>query len=399
MKGFKIILLIFILLIPPSLNGGDDEDFYARGLNSYLDGRMEEAAVDLRQAHSRDPSDKRARGLLGEVLVIKAGRAFEEGDNKEAFELIKEAREILPGDEKIAGVYYMLDEKLNPQEYSDETAALDEDMFGDMAKREEEKREERVKIIEMPPEKITLRERELLRPIIMASEEKQSVSAVYYILTAGFFLVIILFITGSWIKKLSLINAQTIEKISEESDERVKKMEAELKRLKEKKSREEEEMRRREERRSQKESLREERLKARYRKLLEESVSSGGKPRKVVEPVISSTEKEEEKRKELLRAFEGLKRKNVSSAVGLLKKMSLNNNPWIRLWSAELAASLDSENGRKIVAPLISDPEYAVSKAALKTVKGYLEDKRTTLKEKRFIRELLKNQREEGWVV
>ncbi len=402
MSFLKIALwgLILMLTQLTQLTPAVAEDgHYSRAVNFYLDGQMPQALEALEAAYGQDPSDRRVRGLLSEVLVIKSGRRFEQGDIAGAFEHIKRAREISPKDEKIESVFYMLDEKLNPDKYRVSVSGADEDVFGEIKRETEEKRQERVRIIHSPPQQLTVRERELLRPILVGAAEQTGWSPGYYIAVGTAFLLAVLFITGSWIKRVSAVNAEVIEKIMEKSESRAGQLEAELKRLREREENSGKRQAEEKKRLEREEKLKEERIKAQYHKLLAQARSSGGSPRKVAEPQLSESKRQEKHRRELIKAFEQLKKKNTRSAVNLLKSMSRNENPWVRLWCAQLAAMLDAENARQSLLGLIDDREYGVKKEAIRTLRGFLDDKSTTIKEKRLIREIIDGQRSDGWVV
>ncbi|MGM0568548.1 MAG: tetratricopeptide repeat protein [Elusimicrobiota bacterium] len=400
MKIFKKLISVFFLLFFFAGFSFAQSPHYTRGVNYYLDGRMEDALEALERAYKENPEDKRTKALMGEILVIKAGKAFEEDSFEEAFEHIKTARELAPESKEIEKVFLMLDEKLHPEKYDVSGDEVSENAFSDIKKEQEEKREERVRIIESPPEKITQKEKELLRPIFIDSQEEKSSPLVYYVIFASLFVVlIVLFITFLWIKHFNAVNARVIEKITESSRQSIEKSEAELMKLRRKEEKRRQENKKEAQSRARRQRLKEEKLKAEYGRLVAQARATGGSPRKIAESRITTDEKEEKKRIELLRAFNGLKNKNPSGAVALLKKMAVNPNSWVRLWSAELAGSLDAENGRKALTPLLSDREMAVKKQALKTLRAFLDNKNTPLKQKRIIREIVDKERSQGWVV
>ena len=399
MKVFKIFF--FIIIFAGNIYS-EELDYYSKGVNFYLDGRMEDALKSLEKAHNKNPDNMKIIGLYSEVLVLVGGRHFEKGDYEEALKYISKARKLKPKDEKINRVYTMLDEKLNPEKYKLKAPEDYKDVFSDLKDGHEEKRVERIKIIREPPQKLTVKEIELLRPIIIDGGGGRN-NIMYYILIGGGVLFIgFLFFAGYWVKQIILTSRKNMELVSAGADEKVRKMSDEIKKIKQR-----ELIRLSEESEKEKEaeknlSIREEKLKNEYSTLLKKSLAaekSGMSNLKVLPepeiPVASSSETE----KEIKNSFRDLKKTNYTSAVELLKKMVRDNNPWIRLWSAELCAELNIEEGVEILKFLSADEEYQVKKSVLKVLRRFSESGDVTTRQKEAIKHLIYESRRDGWVV
>jgi len=401
MRVIRYLILIVVGAAFVFTGRGFTSEYYIRGLNFYLDGEISDALSELERAYEQEPSRSSIVNLYAEVLVLEAGRHYEQGREEEAFELIQTAKDLKPEDTNIAGVYKMLHERLHPEETEiKEESSEYGDVFEGMKKEKEEKRIERVEIVKEPPEKITVREMELLRPILLESESNNNNNVPVYVLSvSGVFGVLFIIITALWFKKLNDTSRRSLEAVVESSREKMRLMEREYKR------RRKEDFAAEMEEKSQvneKEAYylaREEKLKKEYEKLLSESFKTEKKPdpRLVPEPEMSETKKGSLERKKIFREFRDLKRTDYGSSISLLKNMISNSNPWVRMWGSDLALELDTDDALKIIKALVSDREYQVKKAAFKALEK-LSQRKISMAQKNSILRMKKELRRSGWV-
>ncbi len=396
-KIVSVSALLVCIIIYPVFGRGD----YREALNYYLDGRFGDALTRLEKAYSEEPDRREVINLYSEVLVIEAGRYYEKEEYGKAFELIEKAKEIKPEDENIAGIHGMLYSILHPEDEVGELPDTEEtgEVFSGLHREHRERQEERVKIIREPPETITVRELELLRPILI-SEKQEPGYGIYYVAgAAGFVLIVFMVMTGLWVKKISETSRYSLEAVTQGADEKIRRMEEEMRRRRKEELAREMEKKAEEHSRKNSELLREKKIKKEYSRILTQTLSSREKtpPRFVPEPEISSSRKEEEQRAEIYRSFRSLEKSNYSGAAGLVSRMASDPNPWVRLWAGELAGYLKSGDALNVLKALSGDKEYQVKKAAIKTL-GLLAEKDSSSEVKRAAADIKKQARSEGWV-
>jgi len=396
MRNSKLLKFLFILLLSVcTFAQGENEDYYRAGVNYYLDGDMEKAESALSKAFEKYPENKKAASLYAEVLVIIAGKHFENKDYEKAFKYIEKARKLKPENEKILNVYKMLDEKLHPGKYEVKKPAEMKKVFSEIKNR----RNERIKIIQSPPKKLTIKEKELLRPIVIAyNDHTDNNFIVYFFCGVAFIFIVSLIIVSIWIRQIVTAGIENIGYISKISDEKVRQMEKEIKELKAREKEIEAEQNIKQEKNSRDLMLREERLKKEYYELLRESLKSNSRPRKVPEPELPESGKKENEI-ELKKSFNNLKKTNYNAAVSLLKNLSVSSNAWIRLWAAELSIEIEAEDAIHILKNLAADSQYQVKKTAIRSLK-FLKDRKNIPENSRsLINNIISEIRREGWVV
>ncbi len=401
----SILFVIISLLFRPGVAvcRTGENNYYRQGVNYYLDGDIKRALESLKKAYEEEPDNKDAASLYSEVLVIRAGEYFEENNYEEALNIIKKAKNLRPQDAEIEKIYNLIYSKLYPEKADIKAPKENKEVFSDLKQAQEEKKEERIRVIKKPPEKLTVKEKELLRPIIIggAGAKNDSNALYYFIGSAALILIIFAGLALYFINKLVSSNRDTMQELSESSSEKVAKMEAELKklhRIDEKKRVEQEKARKKEDRKNR---IDREKIKNEYTELFKESVSSTTRaPQSRVEPKIEEElTPDKEKEIEIKGSFKRLERINYGNAMVLLKKFSKNKNPWIKLWAAELSAEIKPEDAVNILKGLVACDEYQVKKKAIKILKSFLESDKTTPAVNREIRTIIDSTRKAGWVV
>ncbi|MGM0441820.1 MAG: hypothetical protein ACQEQC_05330 [Elusimicrobiota bacterium] len=405
-KLIKLFLSVIVLGFTVCSISYAVPESYRKGVNLYLDGSIDPALTELEKAYEEAPENEKVKGLLAEILILKAGRLNENEEYEKALEFIERAKKLRPDDEKVNRVYDLLyskvhpDEALEQKEIQDNEAEFEESQdLEELKEEEEEKREERVKIIEKPPEKLTVKERELLRPIIMSGESGND-NIVYYVM-GGTVVSLILFMimAGYWLKSLTQTNRESMEEISRASAQKVEKMEKELRKVR----REKRQLRKKDKKESRKEKRdrrhREEKLKKEYAQLLKESIQSSNTPREIKEPRISESPADKEEEKRVKSSFRKLRKTKYGASVNLLKKMTKSGNSWVRLWAAELTPDLKIQDQLNILKELVTDPEYQVKKRAVKELKRINNSKKTDKIYRMEANNILNDVQTEGWVV
>ncbi|MDA3792354.1 MAG: HEAT repeat domain-containing protein [Elusimicrobia bacterium] len=406
-KSLTLAVVSFIFLTLPARA---ENDAYREGVNHYLDGNIVDALESLEKAYKEALGNKDIRSLYSEVMVLRAGEYFEKKEYEEAFRIIKRAKKIKPNDPEIGKIYNLIDNKLNPDKVSIKSPKESEDVFTDIKEEKEQKREERIKIIKEPPERLTVKERELLRPIIIGASSGKDNNYIIYLI-GGAFLMLLIFAVVSvyFIKQLVASNRESLEELSEASGEKVRKMETEIKKLRRVKEKNIAEERKKEKMVSVNTRIDREKIKNEYAKLLEQSLKSKSRaPQTKTEPKISAellpdngpnNGPNKNKEAEIKGAFRKLKKINYNNAIKLLKKFIKDKNPWIKLWAAELASEIKPEDAVNLLKGLLSSDEYQVKKRALKTLRGFLDSKNTAISVKNEIENLIDSTRKDGWVV
>ncbi len=403
--AFLVVLLGFRSYVPVVAV----QDAYQQGVNFYLDGNIEQAMTSLNEAYEESPENERVKGLLAEVLILKAGELNEREEYEKALDHIGKAKDLRPDDDKVNRVYNMLHSKVHPDEYLKEKEIETTDPefeeepehrdLQEIKEEEEEKREERVRIIEKPPQKLTVRERELLRPIIMTGEDKTD-STIYYVMGGTVFsLMLFMSMAGFWIKNLTQSNRESMEQITQASSEKVERMEKELKKVRREKQRINKKEKKDSHRQKKDRKVREERLKKEYAQLLKEAIQSDNAPRVIEEPRIAESPADKEEEKEVKNSFKRLRKTKYNEAFKLLKSMTGKGNSWVRLWAAELTPDLKVQDRLNILKELVTDPEYQVKKRALKELKNITDSKEVDKVYRIEANNILKEVKTDGWVV
>ncbi|MEA3506611.1 MAG: hypothetical protein U9R36_03865, partial [Elusimicrobiota bacterium] len=224
----------------------------------------------------------------------------------------------------------------------------------------------------------------------------------YYVIGGTIiFLLLFTFTTIYFVKQLVSSNSATMKELSELSSEKTKKLDSEIKKLRRRsqKNKEEEEKSRQKESRNVR--IERERIKKEYEELLKESLNSTSRaPKSPSEPVITEEPAaDKDKEIEVKAEFRRLKKVNYENSVKLLRKFIKNKNIWMQLWGVQLAAEIKPVDAVNILKDTVSSDEYQVSKRAIKTLRGFLDSKKTDDYLKKEIEGLIDSVRREGWVV